>query len=294
MPSEGRKRRRRPIDCEVVVSWQDHQGARFVRARGVDLSETGVRIEGEEPLSPGARVFVRAPDYGLGGMAYVRHCVKRGAKYVVGLDLSEDRVDAGPDVSDAPEDCYEVLQISSTAEMETIHRVYKMLAARYHPDNLHTGDAEKFLRLGQAYQILSDPEKRAAHDSQRQHRSFKPLPVFKLKEFVTGVDAEANRRLGILSLLYKRRMADPDQPGLTMLDLESLMAIPREHLEFTVWFLKEKQYLRVGHTSESDITAAGVEFVEASLPVKSILQKLLLAAQDETPNGPPERGGARM
>lgn len=292
MASERRGRSRRPIDCEIVLSWQDGQGAQFVRARGVDLSELGVRVEAEQPLAAGARVFIRAPDYGLGGTACVRHCAKRGAKYIIGLELSGDRVETGPAVSGAPEDCYEVLQISATAEMETIHRVYKILAARYHPDNAHTGDAERFRRLVQAYQTLSDPEKRAAYDSGYQHRSFQPLPVFELKQFVTGVDAEANRRLGILCLLYNRRLANSDRPGLTLLDFESLMAIPREHLVFTVWFLKEKRYLRLEHNAESEITAEGVEFVESSLPVKSVLRKLIRAPQDETLNGSPESGGA--
>ncbi len=37
-------------------------------------------------------------------------------------------------------DYYEVLELSPAAETETIHRVYRLLAARYHPDNAQTGD----------------------------------------------------------------------------------------------------------------------------------------------------------
>ena len=44
-------------------------------------------------------------------------------------------------------DYYELMQISSNAEPETIHRVFHMLAARYHPDNPQSGDTEKFLLL---------------------------------------------------------------------------------------------------------------------------------------------------
>src|SRR4051812_13398865 len=40
-------------------------------------------------------------------------------------------------------DYYELLQISPNAEPETIHRVYKMLAQRYHPDNPETGDTAR-------------------------------------------------------------------------------------------------------------------------------------------------------
>ena len=292
MGPQARKQERRKIDCEVAVSWQDRQGTRFVRGRGVDLSESGARIETDEPLSVGARVFLRMPDYGVGGTACVRHCARRGAKYIIGLELGGEQVESRSAGGEDPEDYYELLQISPTAEMETIQRVYRILAARYHPDHPHTGDAERFLRLTKAYQTLSDPEKRAAYDREHQRQSFRPLPVFELKEFVSGVDAEANRRLGILCLLYNRRRANPDRPGLSLLDFESLMAIPREHLLFTVWFLKAKQYIRIGDNSESEISAEGAEFLESSLPAQSVLRKLLRAPQDETVSGPAGSGGS--
>ena len=47
-------------------------------------------------------------------------------------------------------DYYEFLQISPNAEAETIHRVYRFLAARFHPDNPETSDPEKFAMLRHA------------------------------------------------------------------------------------------------------------------------------------------------
>ena len=41
-------------------------------------------------------------------------------------------------------DYYEDLQVSPDADLETIERVYKLLAKRYHPDNSFTGNIEKF------------------------------------------------------------------------------------------------------------------------------------------------------
>jgi len=61
-------------------------------------------------------------------------------------------------------DYYETLQVSPNADSETIERVYRILAKRYHPDNNHTGDAEKFRMLAEAFRVLSDSEKRAAYD----------------------------------------------------------------------------------------------------------------------------------
>jgi curved DNA-binding protein len=42
------------------------------------------------------------------------------------------------------EDFYEDLQVSPNADQETIERVYRLLAKRYHPDNSGTGGVEKF------------------------------------------------------------------------------------------------------------------------------------------------------
>ena len=55
-------------------------------------------------------------------------------------------------------DYYEILQLSPKADQETIERVYRLLAKRYHPDNKHTGDDHKFNLLTEAYRALSDPE----------------------------------------------------------------------------------------------------------------------------------------
>src|SRR5260221_3198859 len=71
---------------------------------------------------------------------------------------------------DAPADYYETLQINPNAEPETIHRVYRLLAQRFHPDNKETGNAMRFRLASEAYAVLSDPEKRARYDIVHLHR----------------------------------------------------------------------------------------------------------------------------
>src|SRR5688572_22035613 len=61
-------------------------------------------------------------------------------------------------------DLYETLQLSPNASSETIERVYRLLAKRYHPDNQDTGDAQKFSEVHHAYDTLSDTTRRAAYD----------------------------------------------------------------------------------------------------------------------------------
>jgi curved DNA-binding protein CbpA len=179
-------------------------------------------------------------------------------------------------------DYYELMQISQNAETHTVQRVYRMLAARYHPDNPETGDTDKFVLLQRAYEVLSDARLRTSYDLELQMRNSQPLPVFEMKDFVVGIDVEMNRRLGVLCLLYNRRKADPDHPGLSLLDLETRMALPREHLEFTVWYLREKCMVRRDETSNDIlITSEGVDFVESNMPSNRLVSKLLKAGQEE-------------
>ena len=101
-----------------------------------------------------------------------------------------------------------------------------------------------------------------------------------------------NRRLGILSLLYNRRRTNPDNPGISVLEFETVMSFPREHLEFAIWFLREKQYIRPGNTSDYLISATGVEYLESEVPTNGILSKLLNAPRPQATREPaPEKSG---
>lgn len=177
-------------------------------------------------------------------------------------------------------DFYEALQISPNAEPETIHRVYKLLVTRLHPDNPETGDLDAFIVLNRAYETLSDAVSRSAYDvDYAQHRS-RPLKEFDSREFAMGLDGESNRRLGILFLLYKRRRVDPENPGMSLLELEAMMATPREHLVFTTWYLREKNFVRLDERSSLVISAEGVDHVESSLASNRVLYKLLNKGKD--------------
>lgn len=60
------------------------------------------------------------------------------------------------------EDYYEILGIPKTASQDEIKKAYRKLALKYHPDK--GGEQEKFKKINEAYQILSDPQKRSNYD----------------------------------------------------------------------------------------------------------------------------------
>jgi curved DNA-binding protein len=78
-------------------------------------------------------------------------------------------------------DYYEVMGLSRDASAEDIKRAYRRLARKYHPDVSKEPDAEeRFKQLGEAYEVLRDPEKRAAYDALgkdwKAGQEFRPPP----------------------------------------------------------------------------------------------------------------------
>jgi curved DNA-binding protein CbpA len=174
---------------------------------------------------------------------------------------------------------YDLLQISPQAERETIERVYRLLAARYHPDNQETGDGERFKLINEACEVLRNPARRKEYDRQFETTAAKPLPIFLSKEFTDGIDAEAKIRIGVLCLLYSKRRANPDYAALSLLDMENIMAFPRERLLFALWYLRAKRYVLQDDRSSFIISAEGVDYLETQLPDNEILHKIFRASE---------------
>ncbi len=179
-------------------------------------------------------------------------------------------------------DYYEVLQVNPSAELDTIHRVYRLLAQRFHPDNQQTGDAKRFRAIHEAYTVLANPEQRARYDviyhQQKQDR---------WRLVSTGQTAEEDfelehiTRLTLLEALQAKRRIDATGSGTSAIELESLLGLPREHLEYTIWYLAQKKFIQRDDSARLLITAEGVDFLEQNYRANSQRRRLQASPQDQ-------------
>jgi len=193
---------------------------------------------------------------------------------------------------------YELLQLSPNAEQLVITKIYRLLAAYYHPDNKQTGDEEKFKSVLKAYEVLSDPAKRSRYNVEflgKQAASAQPRPegpaagvARSREELKSKFGAEADAAAGdeglserelrelMLMVLYDVRRNTPRSPQVSMLVLAELLGCSIENLEFSNWYLKEKGYIRISESADFSITIAGVDYVEGEL-VKTESSKRVLS-----------------
>jgi curved DNA-binding protein CbpA len=159
-------------------------------------------------------------------------------------------------------DYYEVLQVNSNAEQETIQRVFRLFAQRFHPDNKETGDVSRFRDIQEAYSVLSDPEKRARFDINHEQHRRNRWRLVSTGAQESDFEMEQMIRLTLLEALYAKRRIDPESPSIYSTELETMLGRPREHLEFTTWYLAQRKYVMRDDHSRLMITAEGVDYLE--------------------------------
>ncbi len=243
--------------------------ARFVAQEGETLT-----VHVAAALGPNLLVSIAGEvDTGAGrepllGRYRVASCKIAGiGKYQANLTaepLAESAESTTPKANpDDEADHYQVLQVSRTADVDTIRRVFHMLAQRYHPDNRETGNQEKFRHVVEAHAVLSDPVKRAAHDVFLAGEDKIRFKLFDTLQSTEGVQAEARKRLGILRLLYAKRLTDAQRPAMRGRDFAEMLACPLEHLEFALWMLREQRLIGRSDSNLFEITWQGVQAFEA-------------------------------
>lgn len=94
MPTKDIRRDPRLASGDPVrVSWEDvSAGQRFASGKCIDVSASGLKIEVLVSIPVHTNLMIRAEGLGLSGPAVVKHSLRRGTKYVIGVQLSEGRL----------------------------------------------------------------------------------------------------------------------------------------------------------------------------------------------------------
>ena len=83
-------------------------------------------------------------------------------------------------------DYYKILELNKNATIDEIKKSYRKLALKYHPDK-NNGEEKKFKEITEAYETLSDPQKKHAYDN--------PRPQFNMMHMNNGVPHNINNIL---------------------------------------------------------------------------------------------------
>ena len=171
---------------------------------------------------------------------------------------------------------YETLGVEPSATADLIESRFRQLARRYHPDNLVTGDRTMFDAVVEAHETLKDSAKRALYHEQHP-RHLPPYVDRAGHDDGAAESADGERAIGgglfdemgiagdiaiqnnVLALLYQRRRQNIREPGVGNGELEVLTGCPEEHLEFHLWYLREKGWIAKREDGLLAITIDGVD-----------------------------------
>jgi hypothetical protein len=159
-------------------------------------------------------------------------------------------------------DYYELLQLSPNADAETIERIFRHLAKKYHPDNNDSADNDRFVQISEAHRTLSDPESRAGYDVKFQDNWNRKWKIAAEASDGSALGNDQVTRERLLSLLYVQRRRSMKSPGLGEHEMAHLLSTPPELVEFHLWYLKAKGWVERLETGHLAITALGVDQAE--------------------------------
>ena len=77
-----------------------------------------------------------------------------------------------------------------------------------------------------------------------------------------------------------------DGRSFVIAEVEARMGFPRDYLQFTTWYLRNKKYITQADNSDYTLTVLGVDFVESNRAQIPILNKLLTSGADKVPKDP--------
>lgn len=160
---------------------------------------------------------------------------------------------------------YDILEVSTDAEQESIKKAYRRLAKLYHPDKNHGNDAaaERFKSINQAYQTLKDPQKRAQynlglwlknnHSFQQTNRHRQPYTAKSRDPYFNPTRKKQYRRPAVKKNLYfsKKTYWQVAAAVTAMILMVILIPLLGSRFSANVHFENGEAYFNAGKTSKA-------------------------------------------
>lgn len=156
-------------------------------------------------------------------------------------------------------DYYDILQVSPSADQDTIDSIFRHLARRYHPDNQITGDSDKFRLVVEAHDTLKDPSQRAGYDVLHTECTAGLSALHQELTGDSGIATDLKIQTAMVRMLYHRCRDHFRDPGMGLYQIGQLLNCTSQRLEFHVWYLKEKGWIRRLEDGSLGITVEGVD-----------------------------------
>lgn len=159
-------------------------------------------------------------------------------------------------------DYYELLQVSPNADADTIERVFRHLAKKFHPDNPEFADHDRFHQIVEAHLTLTNSETRAGYDVKYQNYWDRKWGLASEASSGSAYGDDKATRERLLALLYVQRRRNVRNPGMGEYEAARLLGIPLELVEFHIWYLRGKSWVERLQSGHLAITTLGVDQVE--------------------------------
>lgn len=162
------------------------------------------------------------------------------------------------------QDHYKILGIDPKSTLDVIQMAYNALRDVYAPNG--TGpNPEKFDEITLAIEVLSDPVGRKMFDSVRGGDDDRDIS-FSGMDFFNSLQSERDRRMTMLCVLYDVRRQNPRVPLINMRQFEKIVDMTEEQIQLALWYAKTLGWVSVDDKAKMQISAAGMDFLQANAP----------------------------
>lgn len=174
------------------------------------------------------------------------------------------------------QDHYKILSVDPKATPDIIQLAYNALFALYNEDR----DSQKLDEINLALEVLLEPNSRKIFDSVRGGDDERDIS-FSGMDFFNSLQDELNCRMTMLCILYDVRRQNPRVPLITMRQFEQIADMTEVQIQLSLWYVKTLGFVMVDDKSKLQITASGMDYLQANIPDPSTIWPFL-----KNPSGP--------